>query len=173
MDNDIVLIDQGKRDVTPGRLYAIGFDEAIYLKRIDILPGKVILKSTNAAYPPVELDTQGDCGDAFRVIARPSGAAGSTNKIGRGRETFWRKFPSPSLLQRLSCLSNPCWAIFPVGEEWRRKLFPADKKKPPKHLVFRRFSHFSVRCLIQSFFQPWPERTPAALPPHQSKSWGG
>ena len=51
MDNDIVLIDQGKRDVTPGRLYAIGFDEAIYLKRIDILPGKVILKSTNAAYP--------------------------------------------------------------------------------------------------------------------------
>ena len=44
MDNDIVLIDQGKRDVTPGRLYAIGFDEAIYLKRIDILPGKVILK---------------------------------------------------------------------------------------------------------------------------------
>ena len=47
MDNDIVLIDQGKRDVTPGRLYAIGFDEAIYLKRIDILPGKVILKVEN------------------------------------------------------------------------------------------------------------------------------
>ena len=70
MDNDIVLIDQGKRDVTPGRLYAIGFDEAIYLKRIDILPGKVILKSTNAAYPPVELDTRGDCEDAFRVIGR-------------------------------------------------------------------------------------------------------
>ena len=70
MDNDIVLIDQGKRDVTPGRLYAIGFDEAIYLKRIDILPGKVILKSTNAAYPPVEHDTRGDCEDAFRVIGR-------------------------------------------------------------------------------------------------------
>ena len=70
MDNDIVLIDQGKRDVTPGRLYAVGFDEAIYLKRIDILPGKVILKSTNAAYPPVELDTRGDCEDAFRVIGR-------------------------------------------------------------------------------------------------------
>ena len=64
-------------------------------------------------------------------------------------------------------------AIFPAGEEWRRNLFPADKKKPPKHLVFRRFSHFSVRCLIQSFFQPWPERTPAALPPHQSKNLGG
>lgn len=69
-DNDIVLIDQDKRNVTPGRLYAIGFDEAIYLKRIDILPGKVILKSTNPAYPPVELDTRGDCEDAFRIIGR-------------------------------------------------------------------------------------------------------
>ena len=70
MDNDIFRIDQVKRDVTPGRLYPIGFDEAINLKRIDILPGKVILKSTNAAYPPVELDTRGDCEDAFRVIGR-------------------------------------------------------------------------------------------------------
>ena len=69
-DNDIVLIDQDKRNVTPGRLYAVGFDEAIYLKRIDILPGKVILKSTNPAYPPVELDTRGDCEDAFRIIGR-------------------------------------------------------------------------------------------------------
>ena len=55
----------------PGRLYADrGSMRAIYLKRIDILPGKVILKSTNAAYPPVELDTRGDCEDAFRVIGR-------------------------------------------------------------------------------------------------------
>ena len=70
MDNDVVLIDQSKRDVTPGRLYAVGFDEAIYLKRIDILPGRVILKSINPAYPPVELDTRGDCEDAFRIIGR-------------------------------------------------------------------------------------------------------
>ncbi len=70
MDNDVVLIDQSKRDITPGRLYAVGFDEAIYLKRIDILPGKVILRSTNVAYPPVELDTRGDCEDAFRIIGR-------------------------------------------------------------------------------------------------------
>ena len=70
LDNDVVLIDQSKRDVTPGRLYAVGFDEAIYLKRIDVLPGRVILKSVNPAYPPVNLDTRGDCEDAFRVIGR-------------------------------------------------------------------------------------------------------
>ncbi len=94
MDNDIVLIDQGKRDVTPGRLYAIGFDEAIYLKRIDILPGKVILKSTNAAYPPVELDTRGDCEDAFRVIGRVLWCGRSTSKIG-GRGNFLQKVSPP------------------------------------------------------------------------------
>ncbi|MEG1609635.1 MAG: S24 family peptidase [Bilophila sp.] len=69
-DNDVVLIDQSKRDVTPGRLYAVGFDEAIYLKRIDVLPGKVFLRSTNPDYPPVELDTRGDCEEQFRVIGR-------------------------------------------------------------------------------------------------------
>lgn len=69
-DNDVVLIDQSKRDVTPGRLYAVGFDEAIYLKRIDVLPGKVFLRSTNPDYPPVELDTRGDNEDQFRVIGR-------------------------------------------------------------------------------------------------------
>lgn len=69
-DNDVVLIDRSKRDVTPGRLYAVGFDEAIYLKRIDVLPGKVFLRSTNPDYPPVELDTRGDCEEQFRVIGR-------------------------------------------------------------------------------------------------------
>ena len=133
MDNDIVLIDQGKRDVTPGRLYAIGFDEAIYLKRIDILPGKVRLPARRTRHPGRLR------GRLPRHRPRPLVRQGVQVKLGRGRGN----------------------------------LFPADKKKPPKPLVFRRFSHFSVRCLIQSFFQPWPERTPAALPPHQSKSLGG
>lgn len=69
-DNDVVLLDQSKKDITPGRLYAVGFEEAIYLKRIDMLPGKVVLKSTNPAYPPVELDINGDCEELFRVIGR-------------------------------------------------------------------------------------------------------
>lgn len=69
-DNDVVLLDQSKKDITPGRLYAVGFEEAIYLKRIDMLPGKVVLKSTNPAYPPVELGLSGDCADLFRVIGR-------------------------------------------------------------------------------------------------------
>ena len=69
-DNDVVLIDQSKKDILPGRMYAVGFEESIYLKRIDNLPGKIILKSANPAYPPVELDVRGDLAEQFRVIGR-------------------------------------------------------------------------------------------------------
>ncbi len=67
---DVVLLDQSKKTVFPGYLFAVGFEDAIYLKRIDMLPGKVVLKSTNPAYPPVELDIRGQLSELFRVIGR-------------------------------------------------------------------------------------------------------
>jgi hypothetical protein len=67
---DVVLLDQSKKRIFPGYLFAVGFEDAIYLKRIDMLPGKVILKSINPAYPPVELDLRGQMNDLFRVIGR-------------------------------------------------------------------------------------------------------
>lgn len=71
MDNDVVLIDQSKKDIIPGKIFAVGFEEAIYLKRIDMVPGKVILKSVNEeGYPPIELDVRGDCSEQFRVIGK-------------------------------------------------------------------------------------------------------
>ena len=70
LNNDVVLLDQSKTDILPGRIYAVGFEEAIYLKRVDMLPGKVILKSANPAYPPVELDIRDQQRDAFRVIGQ-------------------------------------------------------------------------------------------------------
>lgn len=69
-NNDVVLIDQSKKDIFPGRIFAVGFEEAIYLKRIDMLPGKIVLKSSNPDYPPVELDVRGQCEEQFRVIGR-------------------------------------------------------------------------------------------------------
>ncbi len=68
--NDVVLLDQSKRTILPGHIFAVGFEEAIYLKRIDIAPGKAILKSANPAYPPMELDIRGQLSDQFRVIGR-------------------------------------------------------------------------------------------------------
>ena len=70
LNGDVVLIDQGKTRIVPGQMFAVGFEEAIYLKRIDIAPGKAILKSANPAYPPMELDIRGQMSDLFRVIGR-------------------------------------------------------------------------------------------------------
>lgn len=71
MDNDVVLIDQSKKDIIPGKIFAVGFDDAIYLKRIDKQPGEVILKSVNEeAYPPIRLDMRGDMAEFFRVIGK-------------------------------------------------------------------------------------------------------
>ena len=69
-DNDLVLLDRGQTEISPGRLYAVGFEDAIYIKRIDKVPGKIILHSVNPAYPPVSLDLRGDLADEFRVIGR-------------------------------------------------------------------------------------------------------
>ena len=69
-DNDLVLLDKGQTEISPGRLYAVGFEDAIYIKRIDKIPGKIILHSVNPAYPPVSLDLRGDMADQFRVIGR-------------------------------------------------------------------------------------------------------
>lgn len=69
-DNDMVLIDQSKKDIIPGKMFAVGFEEAIYLKRINILPGKIIMESMNPRYAPMEFDMRGDCSEHFRVIGR-------------------------------------------------------------------------------------------------------
>ena len=70
MDGDVVLLDQSRRDIFPGHIYAVGFDDSIYLKRIDRIPGKVILKSINPDYQPVELIVQDQTAEQFRVIGQ-------------------------------------------------------------------------------------------------------
>lgn len=70
MDNDYVMIDQSKTEIQPNRIFAVSFEDCIYLKRIDLLPGKVVLKSVNPAYAPIELNIQGDMESLFRVIGK-------------------------------------------------------------------------------------------------------
>lgn len=70
MNKDVVLIDQSKTNILAGQIFAVGFEEAIYLKRIDTLPGRIILKSTNPAYPPVEIQVGEQDGEAFRIIGQ-------------------------------------------------------------------------------------------------------
>lgn len=69
-DEDMVLIDQSKTDIRLGRIYAVGFEDAIYLKRVDKEPGKILLKSVNPAYQPIQININGQEADSFRVIGQ-------------------------------------------------------------------------------------------------------
>ena len=67
---DMVLIDQSQRSLRPGQIYAVGVEDMVYLKLANAAPGKLILSSTNAAYPPLEVDTRGDLESAVHIIGR-------------------------------------------------------------------------------------------------------
>lgn len=70
MDNDVVLLDQSKTRLNPGPIYAVGIEDSIYLKRVDKLPGQVVLKSVNPDYAPIHVDMGEDTADQFRVIGQ-------------------------------------------------------------------------------------------------------
>ncbi|MEG2172317.1 MAG: helix-turn-helix transcriptional regulator [Desulfovibrionaceae bacterium] len=70
MNNDVVLVDQGQCNPIPGRIYAVGVEEMVYLKIVNAVPGKLILSSVNEAYPPIEAHTSEQLGDLVRIIGR-------------------------------------------------------------------------------------------------------
>lgn len=69
-DNDMVLIDRSKTDLLPGRIYAVGFEECIYIKKIDLLPGKIVFRCANPNYPPVEAEFGKNGLECLRILGR-------------------------------------------------------------------------------------------------------
>jgi len=67
---DIVLIDQSQKVLRPEQIYAVGVEDMIFLKEVSAVPGKVVLRSLNDAYPPLEVDTRGDLQDSVRIVGR-------------------------------------------------------------------------------------------------------
>lgn len=70
MDNDVVLLDQSRTRPHPGPIFAVGIEDAIYLKRVDMLPGQIVLKSVNPDYAPIHVDMGEQTADQFRVIGQ-------------------------------------------------------------------------------------------------------
>lgn len=70
MNNDVVLVDQSQCTPIPGRIYAVGVEDMVYLKIVDAMPGKLILSSVNESYPPIEAHTSEQLGDLVRIIGR-------------------------------------------------------------------------------------------------------
>ncbi len=69
--NDLVLIDQGKTDFVPHTIFAVGIDDEIYIKQLDTFPGhKLILRSLNERYDPIEVDMRGDLAGSIRILGK-------------------------------------------------------------------------------------------------------
>ncbi|WP_245590718.1 S24 family peptidase [Nitratidesulfovibrio termitidis] len=69
-DGDMVLIDQGRTEIIPGAIYAVGVDDAVYVKRLEVLPGRLVISSANPAYAPIEIHRESQDMESIRVIGR-------------------------------------------------------------------------------------------------------
>lgn len=66
---DTVLIDESQREIIPGGLFAIGLESEVFVKYLDRIPGKLVLRSKNPEYPPIEVDMNGHV-ETVRIIGR-------------------------------------------------------------------------------------------------------
>ncbi|MBG0789500.1 MAG: helix-turn-helix transcriptional regulator [Desulfovibrionaceae bacterium] len=67
-EGDMVLIDQSRSDVLSGGIYAVGVEDTVMVKRVERLPGTLVLRSDNVDYSPIHLS--GDELENVRVIGR-------------------------------------------------------------------------------------------------------
>lgn len=67
-EGDMVLIDQSKNDVLSGGIYAVGVEDTVMVKRVERLPGTLVLRSDNIDYSPIHLT--GDELATVRVIGK-------------------------------------------------------------------------------------------------------
>lgn len=56
-DGDVVLVDQSARTLLPGKLYAVNVDGAVYVKLLDMVPGKLVLRCCDQSCPQIEVAT--------------------------------------------------------------------------------------------------------------------
>jgi phage repressor protein C with HTH and peptisase S24 domain len=68
---DMVLIDRGATQLYGHAFYAVGVNDEIYIKQVETLPGqRLVLRSLNSRYNPIEVDLRGDLADSVRIIGR-------------------------------------------------------------------------------------------------------
>lgn len=70
MDSDTVLIDESQREIIDGGLFAVGLDQEVFVKYLIRVPGKLVLKSKNPEYDPIEVDMNGEISNSVRIIGR-------------------------------------------------------------------------------------------------------
>jgi SOS-response transcriptional repressor LexA len=68
LHGDTAIIDQGQAAPRPGGLFAVSMEGMVYIKRIDALPGRIVFKSCNPAYPPIEVALKEAASLAVRIL---------------------------------------------------------------------------------------------------------
>jgi phage repressor protein C with HTH and peptisase S24 domain len=66
LEHDTVLIDQSQQELIAGRIYALGIEDTVMIKRIEKHPGKLVLISSNPHYSPIFV--QGEELETVRII---------------------------------------------------------------------------------------------------------
>lgn len=69
-NGDTVLIDESQREIIAGAMFAVGIENEVFVKYLLRVPGKLVLKSKNPEYDPIEVDMNGDLAGTVRVIGR-------------------------------------------------------------------------------------------------------
>ncbi len=70
-DGDLALIDTSQKSIIPYTVYAVGVDDGIYVKAVETLPGqRLILRSFNERYAPIDIDMRGDLAESVRIIGK-------------------------------------------------------------------------------------------------------
>ncbi len=69
-NNDVVLIDQSKTAILASKIYAVAFDDCVYLKRIEKDLNGIILISSNKSYSPIQITLNEQTENQFKIIGR-------------------------------------------------------------------------------------------------------
>lgn len=69
-DGDMVLIDQSKNQVIAGGIFAVGVEETIMVKQLDMEPGTLVIRSKNKRYQDIKIPRGSDLAENVRVIGR-------------------------------------------------------------------------------------------------------
>lgn len=69
-NGDIVLIDQANTSIVAYGLYAVGVEDAVYVKELRTRPRQLLLHSLNPAYEDIEIDMGMEQPESIRIIGR-------------------------------------------------------------------------------------------------------
>ena len=67
-DGDMVLVDQSRQEMSQKTILAVGYEDAIYIKRLEKRSNGLVMISDNAEYAPINV--AGDEMASFRVIGK-------------------------------------------------------------------------------------------------------